>query len=78
ATDVRFQNCEVEWGKADIDDIFEIADASKRPEMYNEVWREDMGPFDTWPCIDAYDVDGLDVRDFRGEGFRGCEAVRRR
>jgi len=76
ATDVRFQNCEVEWGKADIDDIFEIADASKRPEMYNEVWREDMGPFDSWPCIDACDVDGLDIRNFRGEGFGGCEAVR--
>lgn len=76
ATDVRFPNCEVEWGKADIDDIFEIADASKRPEMYNEVWREDMGSFDTWPCIDAYDVDGLDVQNCRGSGFGGCKAVR--
>ncbi|MBQ4322047.1 MAG: hypothetical protein IJC35_07385 [Oscillospiraceae bacterium] len=76
ATDVRFHDCEVEWGEADIDDIYEIADPTKRPEMYNAVWREDMGPFDSWPCIDAFDVDGLDIRNFRGEGFGGCEAVR--
>ena len=77
ATDLRLQDCEVEWANPDIDDIMEIADPAKRPEMYNAVWREDMGPFDSWPCIDAYDVDGLDIRNFRGEGFGGCEAVRK-
>ena len=78
ATDVRLLDCEVEWGEADIDDIFEIADPARRPEMYNKVWREDMGPFDTWPCIDAFDIDGLEIRNFRGEGFGGGEAVRKR
>ncbi|MBQ8551369.1 MAG: hypothetical protein IJ428_00990 [Clostridia bacterium] len=76
ATDVRFIDCEVEWGEADIDDIWEIADEAKRPQIYNGLWREDMNPSDSWPCIDAFDVDGLYIRDFRGSAFGDADVVR--
>lgn len=78
ARDVRLIDCEVEWGAADIGDIFEVGDPEKRPELYNKVWREDMEPSDSWPCIDAYDVEELEIRHFRGTGFGGCDAVRMR
>ena len=76
ARDVRLIDCEIEWGDADIGDIMEIADKSKRPDEYNAVWRDDMDPSASWPAIDAFDMHELELRNFRGTGFGGAEAIR--
>lgn len=76
ADDIRLIDCEVLWGEADIADIWEIADEAKRPDIYNKLWRADMDPSDSWPCITAYDVNGLCIHGFRGIGFGGADVIK--
>lgn len=76
ASDIRFSDCEIEWGDADIDDIMEIADPDARPSIYNALWRSDMNPSRQWPCIDAYDTEKLSIYRFSGDGFGGADAIR--
>ena len=71
AKNLTFSDCELTWGKADIEDIWEIGDEKKRPAEYNAVWREEMNPSDRWPCIDAFDIKGLSLHNFQGTGFGG-------
>lgn len=74
--DVRLLDCELIWGETDLEDMMEIADAAKRPPEYNAIWREDMNPCPNIPCVDAWDVEGLRIREFVGEGLNGAEAIR--
>ncbi len=76
ASDLRFENMEVTWGESDLADIMEIADASRRPAEYADLWRPDMYPSPAFPCVQAYDIDGLTLRDVRCTGFGGAEAIR--
>lgn len=76
AKDIRLTDCEILWGDADIADIWEIADSTKRPDIYNKLWRADMDPSDSWPCITAYDVNGLCIHGFRGSGFGGADVIK--
>lgn len=72
ATGVQITDCEVIWREADFEGLAEVSDPEKRPAHYNALWRADMDPSERFPCICAYDVDGLFIKNSRLPGFGGA------
>ena len=58
---IKIHGVKAIWGEADIDDIYEIADPANRPSWSEKGWREDMNPKTSWPFMQVYDVNGLDI-----------------
>lgn len=75
-TGVLLDNCTVEWGEADLDDIMEIADPKKRPEFYEPLWREDMMPSKVFPCVSAYDTKDVHFKNCVLPGFGGAPSIK--
>lgn len=73
ASNIVIENCKAEWGKADLYDIMEVGNPDMRPPQYEALWREDMNPRESFPCVSCYDVDGLTIDNFKCTGFNGCD-----
>ena len=76
ASDVSVINTRVRWDEESLRGIEKFAIKENRPPEYEHLWREDMMPSDKFPCIDAYDLDGLKIEGLDATGYRGAEAVR--
>ncbi len=76
ASRILIKDTAVRWGEADLRGIERFAHKENRPPEYEHLWREDMMPTDKFPCIDAYDVDGLTVCALDATGHRMDTAVR--
>ena len=75
ANDVCIENSEVKWGDADFSELMQLADVNVRPECYRSLWRDDMNPRDSFPCVSAFDVHELVIENFKCTGFNGCEWI---
>ena len=76
ASDVSVINTRVRWDEESLRGIEKFAIKENRPPEYEHLWRENMMPSDKFPCIDAYDLDGLKIEGLDATGYRGAEAVR--
>ena len=76
ASDISVIDTRVRWDEESLRGIERFALAENRPAEYEHLWREDMMPSDKFPCVHAYDVDGLQIRKLDASGYRGAEAVR--
>ena len=78
ASDVSVINTSVHWDEKSLQGIERFALAENRPAEYEHLWREDMMPSDKFPCVNAYDVNGLRICKLEASGYRGAEAVHTR
>lgn len=78
ATDISVLNTRVCWEAGDLSGIEKFAIPENRPKEYEHLWREDMMPSDKFPCVNAYDVDGLRICNLDASGYHQTETVRTR
>ncbi len=78
ATNVSVLNTRVRWEEADLRGIEKFAYPENRPKEYEHLWREDMMPSEKFPCVQAFDIDGLTLCELDATGYRGEKAVRTR
>ena len=76
ASDVEIKNVSVRWDGGNLDGIERFAFPENRPKEYEHLWREDMMPTKSFPCIDAYDVNGLKIEGLDATGHQCSEAIR--
>lgn len=75
ASDICIENSQVEWGNADFSELMQLADVNMIPECYRPLWRDDMNPRDSFPCVSAFDVRELLIDNFKCSGFNGCDWI---
>lgn len=78
ASDVSVIDTRVHWDEESLRGIERFALAKNRPTEYEHLWREDMMPTKSFPCIDAYDVHGLKIEGLDATGHQCAEVVRTR
>ena len=75
ASDVLLKDVSVRWGDGDLSGINRFAHKENRPAEYEHLWREDMMPRNSFPCVQAFDVDTLHLENLNATGYNGAKKV---